>query len=51
MDLLNTMFILTFILIYSTLSLVLLGNWAYERVRVFKEARRQSAPRRGKLGA
>jgi hypothetical protein len=38
MKLWYTMFILTFIVIYGTLSITLLGSWAYERVKAVKGA-------------
>ncbi len=36
MKLWYTMFIMTFLMAYGTLSIVLLGNWAYERVKALK---------------
>lgn len=31
-----TMFIMTFLVVYGTLSIGLLGHWAYERVKVWR---------------
>lgn len=36
----HAMFILTFIIVYGTFSITLLGSWAYERVKSLRRARR-----------
>lgn len=36
MKLWYTMFIMTFLVVYGTLSIALLGHWAYERVKVLR---------------
>jgi hypothetical protein len=41
MKLWYTMFILTFMMVYGTLSLALLGGWAYERVKSFRACPRE----------
>ncbi len=50
MKLWYTMFILSFIIIYGTLSITLLGSWAYERVKAFRGVRRLPARRQGYNG-
>ncbi len=41
-----TMFILMFIMVYGTLSLALLGNWAYAKARSLSAVRRPPASRK-----
>ncbi|MFQ6674604.1 MAG: hypothetical protein ACE5GH_07470 [Fidelibacterota bacterium] len=47
MKLWYTMFILTFIMVYGSLSLTLLGSWAYAKARALRGARRPSADNLG----
>ena len=42
MKLWHTIFILTFIVVYGTLSLALLGSWTYEKARSLRGVRRPS---------
>ena len=49
MKLWYTMFILTFIILYGTLSVVILGSWAYETARALR-GRRPLSRRRGLRG-
>ena len=42
MKLWHTIFILTFIVVYGTLSLALLGSWTYKRVKSLRNFHRPS---------
>jgi hypothetical protein len=47
MKLWYTIIILTFIMVYGSLSLTLLGNWAYAKARALRGARRPSTDKLG----
>lgn len=47
MKLWHAMFILTFIMVYGTLSLALLGSWTYESAKSLRNAPRPSACSKG----
>lgn len=48
MKLWYTMFIMTFLVVYGTLSVALLGNWAYERVKSLRGTGHHRAHKKGK---
>ena len=50
MKLWYTIIILTFLMVYGSLSLALLGNWAYEKVKYLRSARLPLA-KKSKTGA
>ncbi len=47
MKLWYTIIILTFIMVYGSLSLTLLGNWAYAKAGALRDARRPSTDKLG----
>lgn len=51
MKLWYSIFIATFVAVYGTLSLALLGSWVHETAKALRDSRRRSPSRAGTAGA